>query len=374
MKRILTASAALAVTATELFAGGIDRSGQSVTVIFEEGDYAELSFGHVSPDVSGVQVIPIGPFGVGSASGDMTESYLQFSAAYKQSFANGFDAAIIFDQPFGADVDYPDDRGYFAAGSMAEVNSKALSGILKYRFASNISIFGGLRVQTIEAQAAIPSVAGYSADGDRDTGVGYIVGVGYQMPDIALRVALTYNSSVKHEVETDESSAVMAGTSITHVETPESINLEFETGVAADTLLFGSVRWANWSEFDVAPAIYRELTRSPGSPGGEALVSYEDDSVTYTLGLGRRFGENWAGLVSVGYEPRNDTFSANLGPTDGSVSLGVGATYTTGRVSVSGGARYLWIGDTRTRVSGVEATDFQDNTAVALGLELGYHF
>lgn len=53
MKNILTVGAALMLTTTAATAGGIDRSGQSIGAIFEDGKYVELSYGYVTPSVSG---------------------------------------------------------------------------------------------------------------------------------------------------------------------------------------------------------------------------------------------------------------------------------------------------------------------------------
>lgn len=42
------------LTTTAANAGGLDRSGQSIGAIFEDGRYVELSYGHVMPSVTGV--------------------------------------------------------------------------------------------------------------------------------------------------------------------------------------------------------------------------------------------------------------------------------------------------------------------------------
>ena len=94
-------------------------------------------------------------------------------------------------------------------GSNAELNSNALTGVLQYNLDNGTSVFGGLRAQTLEAEAVVTSVPGpYSADGDRDLAFGYLVGVAYEKPEIALRVALTYNSEIDHDLETTEISPV----------------------------------------------------------------------------------------------------------------------------------------------------------------------
>lgn len=187
----------------------------------------------------------------------MTSSFLQLGAAYKADINDRLSYAIIYDQPFGADVDYPTGTGYFAAYP-AEFESHAITGLLRYKFQNNFSVHGGLRVQSVEATAAVPFVAYYRVSGDRDIGVGYVIGGAYERPDIALRVALTYNSGIKHDVQTSESfGGVPIPGSNTEIETPQSVNLDFQTGIAQDTLLFGGIRWAEWSEFDITPIGYQ---------------------------------------------------------------------------------------------------------------------
>ena len=96
------AMAALLGSASTLHAGGIDRSGQSITALFESGRYAEFSLGSVSPNTSGVgvQATP------GVKSGNMTDNFFTFGAAYKADINDQLSYAIIYDQPFGADVAY----------------------------------------------------------------------------------------------------------------------------------------------------------------------------------------------------------------------------------------------------------------------------
>jgi long-chain fatty acid transport protein len=344
---------------TSAMAGGVDRSGQSILAIFETGDYAELSFGLVQPNVSGIAVAGLGGF----SSGDMADDYLSVGMTIKTQLREGLDFALIVDQPFGANVVYPDGTGYFANSTTAELKTSALSGVLKYTLPSNFSILGGLRYQTLSAKASVPFVAAYTADGGADAGVGYLVGVAYEKPEIALRVALTYNSRIEHDLETLEFGAL---NTMTEIVTPQSVNLEFQTGIAKDTLVFGSMRWVDWTSFVIDPPAY---------PVASPLVSFDSDTVSYALGVGRRINETWSAALTLGFEPRVGGFSANLGPTDGYKSIGLGATYTKGPVKVTGGIRYVDIGDTQTTLSGVAAaSNFKDNHAVAIGIKVGYSF
>ena len=51
MNKILSGSAMLLMTTAPVLAGGIERAPQSLAVLFEQGNYAELSFGGVDPTV-----------------------------------------------------------------------------------------------------------------------------------------------------------------------------------------------------------------------------------------------------------------------------------------------------------------------------------
>ncbi len=359
--RYLAAAALLGSTVTA-HAGGIDRSGQPLNVLFEKGRYVELSFANVSPKTSGRATAALGGF----SSGDLTPSYQQYSVSFKADINDQFSYAIIYDQPFGAKVNYPAATGYFGQDAQAEFKSHALTGVLRYKIDENFSVHGGVRVQSIKANANIPFVAGYDVVGHSDYGVGYLAGVAYERPDIALRVSLTYNSKIKHKSDTVERFGGGAPIeSTTTVETPQSLNLEFQTGIAKDTLLFGGLRWTDYSAFDISPENY--------PPG--ALLSYDDDVYTWSLGVGRRLNDTWAVSAALGYEKSNGGFVSNLGPTNGNKSIGVAAVYTRDNIKVTTGVRYIDIGDAKTTLGGgTTAAKFRNNDAVAIGVKVGFYF
>jgi long-subunit fatty acid transport protein len=368
MKKYLTSASALCLAAGAAHSGALDRTGQPVDALFEPGRYLELSFGSVSPEITGesVSVLPNG-----TGSGDISPSSLNFGAAYKADINDTWSYALIFEEPFKAEVDYPDGTGYFAQGSSAEFNSVALTGLLQYNMQSGFSVYGGLRLQRTDANAAIAFVSGYDVEAKKDWGIGYVAGVAYEKPEIALRVSLTYSSEISHENDVIEGFGFGAGPtfeSTAEFETPQSVNLAFQTGVAADTLLFGGIRWVDWSDFDLSPERYGAVTNSP-------LLSYEEDVTTYTLGIGRRLTDNWSVAASIGYEENTGALFTNLGPADGQKSIGFAAIYTQGNVRVTAGVRYIRIGDTQTRVGSLEpGAEFNDNDAIAFGLKIGYNF
>lgn len=376
MKQAWKVAAGLVLAASTATAGGIERTTQSIGILFEDGNVAELSFGSVNPSISGVGagagVTALTPT-PGAASGDMADQYSRLGFSYKQQFSESLSFALIYDQPFGANVTYPAST-YYATGATAELTSNALTGVVKYTTDNNVSVFGGLRYQTLAANASgVPTAGGaYTGISDTNGSFGYVAGVAYEKPEIALRVALTYNSSITHDWSISET--VGAGPAVpgtTSATTPQSVNLEFQTGIAQNTLLFGSARWVDWTQLRIAPDVYGTAT------GGGALVSYDDDTITYNLGVGRRFNENWSGAVSVTHEPQVGGFASNLGPTDGRTGVTLAATYKMDNMEVTGGVSYSWIGDASTRVSHLSplaAGEFTDNSAVGVGLRVRYRF
>ena len=361
-------AAVMALAASAASAGGIERTAQSIDPLFADGNYFEFSFGKVKPEVSGTAG--------GASSGDMAADYSQLAFAYKHQFSDKLSFALIYDQPYGADVAYPSGTGYPFAGATADLNTTALTGILRYQLGERFSVHGGVRHQQMDAEISIPLLAGvpagYTATGASDDGTGYLVGVAYEIPDIALRVALTYNSAIDHQNPTSEGAGFGALTldSTTSITTPQSVNLDFQTGIAEDTLLFGGVRWVDWSEFDITPALFTTAV----SPGG-SLVSYDNDSYTYNIGVGRRFSENFSGSVSVSYEKSNGGFASNLGPTDGKVGVTLGGRYTMDNITISGGINYTWIGDANTVATTTPTiSSFTNNSAIGVGLRVGVTF
>lgn len=361
MKLILKSLGALALTTTLAHAGGLDRSGQSITSIFETGGYAELSFGYIMPTVD-KGVTALSP---GVVSGNVANSYGLLGLAYKQDLNAKLSAALIMDQPFGASVSYDTSPGYFIEGTAAEVTTTSLTGLLRYKFNDAFSVHGGPRIVTATGfyNREIPAGGGfldYKNNYGSDVAVGYVAGVAYEKPEIALRVALTYSSATDFNLAGSPRDGFLGVVGDLDARMPQSVNLDAQTGIAANTLLFGSVRWADWTDAQLLDSVDGDL------------VTYDQDVVTYSLGVGRKFSESFSGSVSVGYEkPQGGTVS-DLSPTDGYTSLGVGGKYTRGNMEISGGVRYVWLGDATTDpvVSGV----FTDNSAIGVGVKVAFRF
>lgn len=377
MKRTIRTAAALLITTAPAFAGGVERAPQSLTALFEPGNYAEFSLGFVKPRVDATDV-------AGFKTGNVTDNYSFGSLAYKHQFNDNFSAAFIVETPFGSDIDYPLDRSVVLGGTQVEVDSTTYTAVLRYKMDNNFGFHAGIRGSRAEGDvtlrgAGYAQLSGYRAELDSAWGTGFVAGVSYERPDIAARVSLTYQSEIEHDFDTTESiTPVVGGPTLvlnegeTTVKTPRSWNLEGQTGIAEGTLLFGSIRWVNWSEFKVRPTYFSSI---PGLEDG--LVSI-DDTTTYTLGVGRKFTENWSGLAAVSYENRGDEPISPLTPTTGRKAVSLGAVYTQGPLKVTGLVSYVALGDADVgRQTPVGERIFgraEDNHAVGFGVKVGYTF
>lgn len=353
------ATAALVLSGFAAQAGGLDKSGQSMGALFEKGRYMELSLGSVSPSVSGKDSALFG----GLATGDVANDYLQMGFAYKADINDKLSYAIIIDQPFGADVLYS--SGIALNGTMAKAEATAATVMLRYKLADRVSVHGGLRAQKSNAEitlrgAAYGPASGYNVKFDDDIGLGYSVGGAYEIPDIALRVAVTYNSAITHDFVSTEN--IAPTTSITKVKTPQSINVDFQSGIAQNTLLFGQIRWAEWSSFKVKPTVFNR-----------DLVDL-DDTITYSLGIGRKFNDSWSGAFSMSYERAIDPLVSPLAPTDGRLGAMIAAIYTTGNVKVTTGVSYVRLGDATPVTAGTPRASMTGSSALGVGVKVGFTF
>ncbi|QIR84749.1 OmpP1/FadL family transporter [Paracoccus sp. AK26] len=380
MKKIMSGSAVLLITASPLVAGGIERAPQSLAVLFEQGNYAELSFGGADPTVEGTDRPIEGFYPGGTPTGDVAQGYGFVGLAYKHQFTDNLSGAFIVEQPFGADILYPsvaEGGSPLLGGTRATVDSTTFTALGRYRFDNNFSVHGGIRGSKASGLVSLNGLAyggpppngvsGYEVTLDDAWGVGYVLGAAYEMPEIAARVSLTYNSSVEHDFDTSENIAPGLE-STTTVKTPQSVTLEGQTGIAADTLLFGSIRWVKWSEFRVDPQVFTAVT-------GAGLVDLEN-TTTYTIGIGRKFTENWSGSASFVYEPTGDDLVSPLAPTNGRKGITLAAIYTMDNIKITTGINYSKLGDARPETGTPDEARaiMEDNDLWGVGVRIGYSF
>jgi long-subunit fatty acid transport protein len=391
MKQLALAASALTMAAGTAGAGGLDRSYTPIDMIFEKGNYAELSFGFVQPTLTGSDVL-------GNPIANVAGDFGLAGAAIKMQMTDKLSFALIYDQPYGAETRYGGNPATtMLGGTSADAETHALTALLKYQATDRISVYGGPRSVKANGNITLSGLSyasfnGYNVNFSSDTGYGYVVGGAYEIPDIAFRAALTYHSAVDLSmVATETFPAAVGGPvgigltqGVTETETPQSISLDVQSGIAKNTLLFGSVRWSEWSAFTLTPP-GRNLNLPTGLPApAPATVNAPgnlaslDDTITYEIGVGRRFNDKLSGSFSISYEAGgSDNLVSPLAPTNGQTAFSIGAKYQINdMVSLSGGVRYTMFGNAQPETGTPDTARgfFQDNDAISAGLKLGINF
>lgn len=363
----LSVGLALATFATTATAGNLDRNKTPIDIIFESGNRAELSFGYVSPSVSGTDTL-------GNATGNVGNAFGLASGALKLQFSKGFSLAAIYDQPYGTDIEYSGDPASTQlGGTAATAETDALTVMLRYDVSDRIMVYGGPRVVSAKGNISPSGLAlgpldGYNLRLSPNQGIGYVVGAAYAIPETAFRVALTYHSAVNLELPSTETFPGGAPVAIgpTKLTLPQSAKLQIQSLIAGNNLAFGSIRWSDWRTFEIDP------------PSATPNLAETSDAWTYEIGIARQFTEKFSASLAFSYERRVDnTPISPLAPTGGYQSLSLGGKYQiTDAVTFSTGIQYYWLGDAlvRTGPSNTVQASFRNNEAIGVGAKIGVSF
>lgn len=271
-----------------------------------------------------------------------------------------------------------------------DIKSQSFTGVLGLKFGdkNQFQVYGGPMLQKVEGNVSLRGNAykgstAYNASIPNSSSMGWMGGIAYSKPEIALKAALTYRSKIKHkDVPVAESLPLLAvyglpneTTSNMDFETPESVNLDFQTGLNHTTLLTAKVHYVPWSKFQLTPNLYHQATMLDGThPNGLPLVSYDKDGWTVELGLGKKLSDKWAVSPAIGWDSGAGNPTTSLGPVKGNWNVGLGARYNiTPEWSISGGAKYLVFGDAKAKIpDDTIVGNFQNNDGFVYGIRLAY--
>lgn len=407
LNAIQTALLLSLVPTTTTFAAALDRSGQSIAAFLQPNNYFEAGITVLDPNVSGKDISQ-------NNTGDMANHYYSPNAALKIQATEHFSIGLIYDQPYGADAQYTGQSNFienrplpFQGGTSVTVDTENLNLLFGYQPNQNWNVYAGAVYQTLDATVLLrgesySAYSGYDFKTGRDEAVGWLAGIAYQIPEIALKTSLTYRAKIKHEMNAYENHGIAGFTGspvfdallnqinnaqgTTEITTPQSVNLDFQTGIMENTVAFANVRWVNWKDFAIRPykfgaaSVLPPIVNKTGKKDGFDLVAYTDDQYSITAGVGRKVNDHWAGNVSVGWDSGAGNPVTTLGPTEGYWNVGVGVQYSPApNYFIAGGVKYFWLGDAKAQ-SGSQfntpehVAEFKNNDAIAYGLKIGYKF
>jgi long-chain fatty acid transport protein len=376
------------LAASQATAGGWEASTLDTSFMYQEGNYGEVGNASISYNVkANIQ-------GVDTPKVKMAKNQSRTSLAFKSEYgdlaiglASYMSGAI---QLSGGDATaagcVPDPTNAAIAlcsvVPSADVTMNSLALVGRYKMNDNLSVLAGANRYEIASGATVTSLSGhYAVSGDALVPT---FGAAYELSDIALRAELVIQSKTKISNFKAQSSFAAGGAATTlqdvsgeSMAIPQTMKLNFQSGIAENTLMFGSIHQANWKD---AQIVIPERNNGSALGGVDAVGSSFASRTTYSIGVGRKFTEQFSGLISFtteagGGKTTSDPFTLR----NGYQSFSIGGRYTVGNITVSGGYNYTLPGDvdlaheSNGAASGLTAS-YENNNVSALGLKVGFSF
>ena len=367
MKNLIKFTLAAAMLASPALSGGWEASRLDSSMMYQDGMYAEVGSSSIDYDVNGTTQASKKH----KMAKDQTRTNLGFKAQYGDfdiGLATYMSGAIQLDGQSAHSAGCPGTLAACSVVPSADVTVNSLAVLTRYRINENMSVIGGLNRYEV-SNAKVTSLGGYYVvNGDE---IAPIAGAAYENKEIALRVELLLQTETDVTLNAKSStSAAVATTAVTGAKMviPQTLTLNFQSGIAEDTLLFGSVHKADWKTAQI---------NIPANATGPvaAIASDFGNRTAYSVGIGRKITDDISVLGSYATEGGGGATSTDpFTLTDGSQTLALGARYTYENMTISGGYSYTKVGDvTMTHSTGLSST-YRDNKVTGLGLKIGFSF
>ena len=377
MVRFIVSVAGLCVSSTALMAGGWETGTLPTSMMYEDGNYFEFSYGSLNYNLDGVasvvlQASPTTELVAGQKhkmAKDQTRTSLaaKFSVGSYDVGISRFDNGAIQLDGTNSTVTSKTASADIKLTTMAIMGSRSLD--------NGMSVGLGMRNGQL-GSGTVSTLAGVTYSVESATASSAIASIAYEKPEIALRAELVYEDSVGMPFDVTLSNGVTATGGLA---LPQSTTLNFQTGIATDTLLFGSVRNVAWSSSQVAVDAAVDLLD---------ISSEFDNTTSYNVGVGRKLTEDLSASLSYAQEAgTGSTSTSGFTLTNGYNSLSAGLKYTIDNINISLGYSYVMPGDV-TITHNVDAdpstdpatpattlkTVYENSTVQALGIRIGVNF
>lgn len=317
------------------FASGLERGGYNIDLLFDPSDYVlESTATFVSPhrkvnnavdNTAKSGTLPASWSTTAKDSGNFWSPRI----GAKAGIGDYGDCMFDYSEPFGADLAPGQWQG--ASYNMeTKVKSHNYATTCRVKFdvgRGDLSVIGGGFFQEISGykyrQVYTPGVAGTTNVGYLDmsgNGWGWRLGLAYEIPEIAFRASVVYNSAVDHDLKgivdlTNLSSAInptYGGKIIPvygSVSMPDSLEFKIQSGIAPGWLAFASVKWTDWSQIQTIP--FCPTSSSSCQAGTASAINTLDlfyrDGWTITGGIGHKFNDQWSGGVALTWDRGTST-------------------------------------------------------------------
>ncbi|WP_089604590.1 OmpP1/FadL family transporter [Acinetobacter piscicola] len=387
------------------YAAAIEKSDQSILPFLESDNYLELSYAELYADVSGqvqnqqvLQQIGVQNF----STGNLVDDYHFANVAAKFQIHPQFSFGVIYDQPYGVDLSYDyHPQSMLGKQTIESTNlkfkSESISMLVGYQPTLNWNIYTGAVYQQFEGELDVfgPSysvMSGYQAKFKQSSGHGWLAGLSYQIPEYAVKTAITYRSKITHQAAVTEDifkqPLNVIPSAKTEITTPQSVSLDIQTGLTPKNVLYSNLRWVNWKDFEIQPRQFGAVVdlaaqQYPDLIKPFNLIDYNNDQWSAKLGLAHVFTDQWVSFTDLSWDSGSGNPASTLNPSDGFYGFGLGALYKFHKKSfIAYGLKYFKFNkadvkklDTTNAVTqNGTLSSVSNNDAFAHGIRIGYYF
>ncbi|TPN59659.1 transporter [Mesorhizobium sp. B1-1-4] len=337
--------ALLGTAMSSAHAGGLERGGYDIDLLFDPAPFAtDAEATYVMPDRKYENARGPGGANLGlSSTADGAEGYWVPRIGAKVQVVQGVDCMVDYSQPWGAHTAPGSAWNGAVSNIETDIKSNNYAGTCSYKFDAGkgqLRFIGGVFYQDIsgfkESFAGFNPVTHQGLPGRVDldaSGWGWRAGVAYEIPDIALRASLVYNSKVKLDNISGELDLTNVGKGVIPIYgstqyMPDSVELKLQSGIAPGWLVFGSIKWVNWSVLQSVPICAvgtPDALCVTGDKAHSAQLTSLDlmyrDGWTVSGGIGHKFNDQWSAAgqltwdrgTSHGYGAQTDTWTVGGG-------------------------------------------------------------
>ena len=391
---------------TQLYCAAMERSDQSIAAFLQKNNYFEISIAQLNAEISGqmpqhpeLKALQVQDF----STGNLANNYLFSNLALKLQPSARYSIGLIYDQPLGIDLAY-DYRPNSILGKQSlesaklKVQTQNLTLLTGFQPDQNWNFYTGLSYQTLKGQINLYGLSysflsGYNADIEQDSALGWLAGVSYQIPEIALKTSLTYRSAIQHAAHINETLSNVPLTFTTNmptkIQSPKSVNLDVQMGLNPNNLAYSSIRWVNWKSYAIQPiqfgAIIKDAARQyPDLIQEFNLIDYRENQISGKLGIAHRLMDRWVTTSDISWDSGSGNLATPLNPANGFWGLGLGLLYNYDTKTES----YIGLGLNYFKFNQANISDnsstsdhqiaslseVQNNYALAYGVRLAHHF
>jgi hypothetical protein len=386
MKIYLLATSSLMISGSLALAGGYELQTLDTSAMYEDGSFVSLSYASINSNLKGKDA---GGIKVKTLK-DQTLTNLAFKTQvgdFSLGMTTYRSGAIQMNGSSDSTFTGVQMSGNYIPSANAELNTTTF--LAKYNINESFSVLGGVKSNQLNS-FNLTSIYG-SYDIASKSNSNYVVGSAYQVPDIALRAEIlvqpastiattgTYTSSLValSSVGLTDIPAGFTGAVAATLKTPEMITLNFQSGVAADTLLTASIHQAKWKSAQVNVGVTTSSPVSSASIDTAAAVSSDfSDSTKYSIGLARKFSKTISGSISYSQEDGSgSTSTSTFSMSNGSQSINAGFRYGFEVFDLSVGVSQTMFKDVTVDVNALTSPiEYKNNTATTVGIKLSTNF